>query len=86
MALLKGPVLTAVIVGLLSFALYEYAAQIERGETPRATGRRAGVKMMLAGLAGVVGTKGSLAIGALAELGVVAWGVQMVRSGATSDD
>lgn len=89
MALLKGPILSMFIVGCLTFAMYDCAVKAQQGIHNEATGRRAGVKMLLIAAGEGLGTTGTLILGGVLELALVGWAVSMIKNGAVnsgSDD
>lgn len=86
MALLKGPILCMFIVGCLTFAMYDCAVKASQGIKNEATGRRAGVKMLVIAAGESLGTTGSLALGGVLELALLGWAVSMVRNGTVNSD
>lgn len=60
---LRGPIVGLLISGILTFAIFMTARQIEAGTHLTYTGRRAASKQLLAEIAEALGTTGSLAVG-----------------------
>jgi hypothetical protein len=70
---LKGPILGVIIAPLLTWASYSTAVQIQDGIRFEYSGRRAGLKQLMAWLAETLGPAGSLVVGGLVSAGMVAW-------------
>lgn len=68
---LKGPIITFIVVALLSFALYQSSLDIAAGGMREFYGKNAGIKSLIQSLAGTLGTTGSMIVGGVLTLAAV---------------
>lgn len=64
--------------GLLWYGLYDAATKLAAGETLKVSGRRQGLQRMLNGVAGMLGTTGTVALGVVLLALVLGWAVRRV--------
>ena len=75
---LMPPIILGAIVGVVWGLLYMAAVGIEQGDEARIRGRHAGRKRILAFVAQILGTNGTLAVGAVLLALFVGWAVMRV--------
>jgi hypothetical protein len=72
------PLITGVILGIVCAFLYGTAGQLEGGEQIEVHGRRSGLKRLFVFVAGLLGVKGTMAVGVLILVLVVAWAAMRI--------
>ncbi len=78
---LLGPVILGVIAGVILALIYTTANGLESGEDinpNKGSLRGRGLKRLAVFVAGLLGTKGTIAVGAILGIGLVAWAVRLI--------
>ncbi len=74
------PIIGVLSIPLLTYGTYTYALDAQRGIRHEFTGRRAGVKQLLAAAGEALGPTPTLVVGGLLTAAAIAWLVVSIRN------
>jgi hypothetical protein len=78
---MKGPIIGTILAPIITIAMYFSALEAQSGATREFTGRNAAIKSLIYSLGGTIGPVGSIIVGGLISVAMIAWLIVSIKKG-----
>ena len=77
---MKGPIIGVILVPIITYAMYAAAIETQAGAVHEFHGKNAAIKSLIYSAGGTLGTTGSLVVGGVLSLAMLAWLILSIKN------